>query len=100
MARAGSRSGGLAREPDAPERVFGREVLVRHIPHRIKSTTAAVDAVSVAQRKCFLCPANLDPEERGVPFDSEFTLYCNPFPILNRHLTIVHSDHRPQRIAG
>jgi hypothetical protein len=46
------------------ERVFGRDVLVRHIPHRIKSTTAAVDAVSVAQRKCFLCPANLDPEEK------------------------------------
>jgi hypothetical protein len=80
--------------------VFGREVLVRHIPHRIKSTTAAVDAVSVAQRKCFLCPANLDPEEKGIPFDSEFTLYCNPFPILNKHLTIVHTDHRPQRIAG
>jgi hypothetical protein len=82
------------------ESVFGREVLVRHIPHRIKSTTAAVDAVSVAQRKCFLCPANLDPEEKGIPFDSEFTLYCNPFPILRKHLTIVHADHRPQRIAG
>ena len=82
------------------ESVFGREVLVRHIPHRIKSTTAAVDAVSIAQRKCFLCPANLDPEEKGIPFDSDFTLYCNPFPILNRHLTIVDSDHRPQRIAG
>ena len=82
------------------ERVFGRDVLVRHIPHRIKSTTAAVDAVSVAQRKCFLCPANLDPEEKGIPFDEEFTLYCNPFPILSKHLTIVHADHRPQRIAG
>ena len=82
------------------ERVFGRDVLVRHIPHRIKSTTAPVDAVSVAQRKCFLCAGNLDPEERGIPFDSEFMIYCNPFPILNRHLTIVHADHRPQRISG
>jgi hypothetical protein len=82
------------------ESVFGRRVLVRHIPHRIKSTTAAVDAVSVAQRKCFLCPASLDPEEKGIPFDSEFTLYCNPFPILQKHLTIVHAEHRPQRIAG
>jgi hypothetical protein len=80
--------------------VFGRDVLVRHIPHRIKSTTAAVDAVSIAQRACFLCPANLDPEEQGVPFGSEFTLYCNPFPILDRHLTIVHAEHRPQRISG
>src|SRR5688572_6832025 len=91
---------GLRNSRMRSERAFGREVLVRHIPHRIKSTTAAVDAVSVAQRKCFLCPANLDPEEKGIPFDSDFTLYCNPFPILNRHLTIVHSDHRPQRIAG
>jgi hypothetical protein len=91
---------GLRESRMRPERVFGREVLVRHIPHRIKSTTAAVDAVSVAQRKCFLCPANLDPEEKGIPFDSEFTLYCNPFPILERHLTIVHADHRPQRITG
>jgi Domain of unknown function (DUF4922) len=91
---------GLRESRMRAERVFGREVLVRHIPHRIKSTTASVDAVSVAQRKCFLCPANLDPEEKGIPFDSEFTLYCNPFPILNKHLTIVHADHRPQRIAG
>ena len=91
---------GLRNSRMRSERAFGREVLVRHIPHRIKSTTAAVDAVSVAQRKCFLCPANLDPEEKGIPFDSDFTLYCNPFPIMNRHLTILHSEHRPQRIAG
>jgi len=91
---------GLRESRMRTERVFGREVLVRHIPHRIKSTTAAVDAVSVAQRKCFLCPANLDPEEKGISFDSEFTLYCNPFPILKKHLTIVHADHRSQRIGG
>ena len=91
---------GLRESRMRSERVLGREVLVRHIPHRIKSTTAVVDAVSVAQRKCFLCPANLDPEEKGIPFDSGFTLYCNPFPILRKHLTIVHADHRPQRIAG
>ena len=91
---------GLRESRTKVERVFDRDVLVRHIPHRIKSTTAAVDAVSVAQRACFLCPGNLDPEEQGIPFDSEFTLYCNPFPILDRHLTIVHAEHRPQRIDG
>lgn len=91
---------GLRKSQTKALRVFGRDVLVRHIPHRIKSTTAAVDAISVSQRACFLCPANLDPEEQGIPFDSEFTLYCNPFPILDRHLTIVHTDHRPQRIHG
>ena len=91
---------GLRESQTRPERVFGREVLVRHIPHRIKSTTAPVDAISVSQRLCFLCPGHLDPEEQGIPFNEEFTLYCNPFPILERHLTIVHANHRLQRIAG
>lgn len=91
---------GLRESQTRAERVFGREVLVRHIPHRIKSTTAPVDAISVSQRLCFLCPGHLDPEEQGIPFNKEFTLYCNPFPILERHLTIVHASHRLQRIAG
>jgi hypothetical protein len=47
-----------------------------------------------------LCAGNLDPEEKGVPFEDGFTLYGNPFPILERHLTIVHADHTPQRIHG
>jgi len=91
---------GLREGQTRVERVFGRDVLVRHIPHRIKSTTAPVDAISVSQRACFLCPMHLDPEEEGIVFNSEYTLYCNPFPILERHLTIVHATHRHQRIAG
>jgi len=91
---------GLRESQMRVERVFGRETLVRHIPHRIKSTTAPVDAASVAQRPCFLCSSNLDSEEEGIRFNDEFTIYCNPFPILNRHLTIVHADHRPQLIGG
>jgi hypothetical protein len=74
------------------------EVLVRHIPHRVVSTTAAVDRESVARRPCFLCAGSLPSEEEGVQFD-DFTIYCNPFPIVDRHLTIAHQDHRPQRIA-
>jgi hypothetical protein len=91
---------GLRNSQTRTEVVAGHDMLVRHIPHRIGSTTAAVDAVSVAKRPCFLCAANLPPGEKGIPFDSEFTIYCNPFPILDRHLTIVHTQHRPQRIAG
>jgi hypothetical protein len=91
---------GLRESQTRVERVFGRDILIRHIPHRIKSTTAPVDAISVSQRICFLCPMHLDPEEQGIPFNAEFTLYCNPFPILERHLTIVHVHHRLQRIAG
>jgi len=78
----------------------GYSVFVRHLPYRIASTTAAVDRESLARRPCFLCAANLPPEEKGLRFNAELTIYANPFPILDRHLTIVHRDHRPQRIAG
>jgi len=91
---------GLRASQTRVERVAGRDLFVRHIPHRIVSTTAAVDAASIARRPCFLCPSNLPKEEHGIPFDSEFAIYCNPFPILDRHLTIVRVDHRPQRISG
>jgi hypothetical protein len=90
---------GLSMCQTRAERVAGRDVLVRHIPHRIVSTTAAVDAASISRRPCFLCPANLPPGEEGIAFDSDFTIYCNPFPILDRHLTIVHAEHRPQGIG-
>lgn len=91
---------GLRQSQTRSERVFGREVLVRHIPHRIKSTTAPVDAASVAARKCFLCPESLYPEQRGESFNADFTIYANPFPILEGHLSIIHREHRPQLITG
>jgi hypothetical protein len=78
----------------------GYSIQLRHLPHRIGSTTAAVDQASIAKRPCFLCASNLPAEEKGLSFNSELTIYCNPFPILDRHMTIVHRDHRPQRIAG
>jgi len=47
-----------------------------------------------------LCAENLDPEERGVPFGENYIIYCNPFPIVDRHLSVMHREHRVQRIAG
>jgi hypothetical protein len=91
---------GLRRASTRRVRIGWFDVHVRHIPHRIGSTRAAVDAVSVAKRPCFLCAANLPPKEEGVRFDENFTIYCNPFPIVEDHLTIAHREHRPQRIAG
>jgi len=82
------------------ERVAGRDLYVRHIPHRIVSTTAAVDAASIAKRPCFLCSSNLPKEEHGIPFNSEFAIYCNPFPILERHLTIVRMDETGRNDQG
>jgi Domain of unknown function (DUF4922) len=91
---------GLAQAKTRSVRIDWFDVFVRHIPHRMASTTASVDRESVAKRPCFLCAANLPSEEEGVPFDEDFTIYCNPFPIVDRHLTIAHKEHGSQRIAN
>ncbi len=91
---------GLARAATRPVRIDWYEVYLRHVPHRIVSTTAEVDRASIAKRRCFLCAENLPPEEEGVPFGQDFMIYCNPFPILSRHLTIAHRAHCPQRITN
>ena len=91
---------GLARATTRSVRIDWFEVFVRHIPHRVASTTAAVDRASIAKRPCFLCPENLPPEEEGLQFNQDFTIYCNPFPIVERHVTIAHREHRWQRIQN
>jgi Domain of unknown function (DUF4922) len=91
---------GLAHAQTRAVQIDWFEVFIRHIPHRVGSTTAAVDPQSISKRPCFLCPGNLDPEERGIPFNADYTIYCNPFPIVDRHLTIAHRNHVSQRIAG
>ena len=90
---------GLAHATTRSLRIDWFDVFVRHIPHRMASTTASVDRESVAKRPCFLCASNLPSEEEGLPFDQNFTIYCNPFPIVDRHLTIAHREHAAQRIA-
>ena len=68
-------------------------------PGRIVSSSANVDPDAISRRKCFLCPANLPQEQRGVLFGGNFIVLCNPFPIFHEHLTIPHTTHTPQRIA-
>src|ERR1019366_33264 len=58
------------------------------------------DREAVAKRPCFLCAGNLPSEEEGLQFDEDFTIYCNPFPIVDHHLTIAHREHGLQRIAN
>jgi Domain of unknown function (DUF4922) len=91
---------GLAQAQTRAVRIDWFDVFIRHIPHRAVSTTAAVDPESISRRPCFLCAGNLDPEERGIPFGKDFVIYFNPFPIVERHLSIVHREHGLQHIAG
>jgi len=78
----------------------GYEIAVQFNPGRIVSSAAKVDAGSIKARPCFLCEANRPPEQRGVPFGSDYIILINPFPIFRRHLTIVNRAHTPQKIEG
>jgi Domain of unknown function (DUF4922) len=91
---------GLRQSSERLVRIDWFDISVRHIPHRVRSTTASVDSESVARRPCFLCPEGLFPEQEELQFGRDFKIYCNPFPIVAHHATITHREHRPQRIAG
>lgn len=78
----------------------GYEIAVQFNPGRIVSSAAKVDAGSIKARPCFLCEENRPPEQRGLPFGSDYIILINPFPIFRRHLTIVNRTHMPQQIEG
>ena len=73
---------------------------VQFNPARIVSSGAKVDAKSIKERKCFLCPANLPAEQKGISFEGHYNVLVNPFPIFPRHLTIPEIEHVDQRIAS
>lgn len=74
-------------------------VIVQSNPLRKPSIYANNDPQAVARRPCFLCPQNMPREERGLGIDPLVVL-PNPNPVLARHCTVVHREHRPQRLAG
>lgn len=65
-------------------------------PARIRSTTAAVDSGSIADRPCFLCESNRPDCQISIPWIGGWQLLVNPFPILPVHFTIVNPAHTPQ----
>jgi hypothetical protein len=71
---------------------------LQYNPRRITSSAAKVDAKSISERKCFLCPGHLPKEQRGLAFAGQYLLLCNPFPIFPEHFTIPDLSHVPQRI--
>ncbi|MBN2798335.1 MAG: DUF4922 domain-containing protein [Deltaproteobacteria bacterium] len=75
-----------------------RPVQLQWNPGRRVNTTAKVDASAIRARPCFLCPANLPAEERGVAVSPELVLLANPFPIGPGHLVFAHREHRPQAL--
>jgi len=75
------------------------DIIVQSNPGRAISTNAKVDPASIAQRPCFLCPASLPPQERGISF-GRYIIMPNPFPILKNHVTIAFEKHLPQKLGG
>jgi hypothetical protein len=75
-------------------------VLLQHNPQRLVSTGAKVDSATIKERPCFLCTANMPPEEKGINFLGRYLILCNPFPILPEHLVITEREHTPQRLDG
>ncbi len=75
------------------------EVVLQCNPSRLISASAKVDEKSIKERKCFLCAENRPKEQKGISFLDKYLILCNPFPILENHLTIPLHSHVPQLIG-
>lgn len=73
-------------------------VVVQCNPTRIVSTEAGIDRQTIEKRPCFLCAENRSSSQEGIPFMGKYIILCNPYPILENHLTISLHSHVPQRI--
>lgn len=76
----------------------GQTIRVQFNPARIVSSGAKVDARSIRERRCFLCPNHLPAEQLRLPFGARYLVLCNPFPIFPEHFTIPAVEHVPQLI--
>lgn len=74
----------------------GFAISVQFNPARIQSSAAKVDAKSIQERKCFLCPQNLPAEQEGIPFGNNYQVLVNPFPIFPQHFTVPTHAHTDQ----
>ncbi|MEO8233267.1 MAG: DUF4922 domain-containing protein, partial [Ignavibacteriota bacterium] len=76
----------------------GFKIYAQYNAGRITSTSAKVDPKSISERKCFLCQENLPVEQKGILYDDNYIILCNPFPIFPTHFTLTNKEHQPQRI--
>ncbi|MDR1357498.1 MAG: DUF4922 domain-containing protein [Tannerellaceae bacterium] len=80
--------------------IDGFYVKVQYNPARIISSGAVTDAQYVRSRPCFLCSANMSPEQEALPIYPGYTMLCNPYPIFPEHFTLPSLRHTEQRIDG
>lgn len=75
-------------------------VTLQFNPKRALSSGAAVDKESLKNRPCFLCVKNLPCEQKGILYQNDYLILCNPAPVFDKHFTIAHKQHQPQAIAS
>ena len=78
----------------------GYDVFVQFNKARSVSSGASVDQESIKNRPCFLCAHNLPCGQKGILYQKEYLILCNPAPIFAKHFTVVHLQHQPQAIAA
>lgn len=76
----------------------GYSVILQFNPGRIASTDANMDPKAIRERRCFLCLQNLPSPQKGILYEGEFLLLCNPAPIFAQHYTISNVKHIPQAL--
>lgn len=76
----------------------GSEIVIQYNPSREKSSSAKTDKESIAKRECFLCADKLPEGQLIVPFNEEYVIMANPFPIFPEHFTIPSLRHIPQLV--
>ena len=78
----------------------GYKIYVHFNPARAVSSLAKLDAKSIAERPCFLCPKNRIEGQTAIDFKGKYDICINPFPICDEHFTVVSKIHEPQSIKG
>ncbi|RKD92846.1 DUF4922 domain-containing protein [Mangrovibacterium diazotrophicum] len=76
------------------------QIVAQFNPGRIHSSAAKTDRTSISERPCFLCKSNRPTEQAGVDFQGKYEVLINPYPIFEKHLTIVGYEHVPQHFEG
>lgn len=75
----------------------GFDVKVQFNPARMVSTGAKTSASDVAKRPCFLCEHNRPKDQKKLVW-RDYDVLVNPFPIAEKHFTIVKQTHQAQSI--
>ena len=71
---------------------------IQHNPARIRSTNADIRKESITARKCFLCPQQLKENQIAEKWDDRYFITVNPYPIFDRHFTVIACEHTPQTV--